>query len=650
MFYRFLLILGLISGSVALAPASAEAQTRSLKIYFTHTKERATVTFKQNGRYVQSGLDQLNRLLRDWRRNEPTKMDPRLFDLVWEVYQASGSRDYIHVVSAYRSPTTNNMLRSRSSGVANNSQHTQGRAMDFFLPDVPVARIRELGMKFQVGGVGFYPRSGTPFIHLDTGGVRAWPRMSRQELTRIFPDGKTLHLPPDGRKLAGYDAALADYKRRMGSGAVQVAGGGSNNSDGSSGGRRNRNLLAMLFGGGDEDEDAAAIASSAPMPSAPVATARNQPQPAAAPQPSRQVAAVLPNSRNAPIPLFRPQVAAVAAPQVAALAPIAAPAAPVPAAPPADANLATATLPATPVPPTAIADVPVAAPTAPSSPQFTDLASLDIPRPEFIDRSGLAVYAAGDAPAFDGREVTDIAVAAAAAPLPTERAQTAEAIQTALVPLPGARPEFAALEAALDPAPASAETAAAAAPNTELARLDAAIDLPRADAAPLPVPQPVEAMAASAAAAETAAPRNEAISISSGAPVETELAALAPSSGAVSDDAAQALAQRMTSDTALKAPRKGGRPSATDAVQTGPKAVRTDPTLTETMISSWAIGRTRVAAVNRPVESPRFVNKELRTAPDTVYTTGFSAEAVDANRFTGAAVNFLSVARFKNAQ
>ncbi len=97
-----------------LGAAEAEAQTRQLKIYFTHTKERGVVTFKKNGRYVQSGLDELNRLLRDWRRNEPTKMDPRLFDLIWEVYQASGSKDYIHVVSAYRSPNTNNMLRSRS--------------------------------------------------------------------------------------------------------------------------------------------------------------------------------------------------------------------------------------------------------------------------------------------------------------------------------------------------------------------------------------------------------------------------------------------------------------------------------------------------------------------------------------------------------
>ena len=78
--------------------------------------EKAEITFKRNGRYDQAGLKKINMFLRDWRRNEPTKMDPRLLDLVWEVYRAVGARDYIHVVSAYRSPATNSMLRSRSQG------------------------------------------------------------------------------------------------------------------------------------------------------------------------------------------------------------------------------------------------------------------------------------------------------------------------------------------------------------------------------------------------------------------------------------------------------------------------------------------------------------------------------------------------------
>ena len=85
-------------------------------------------------------------------------MDPQLLDLVWAIHRETGSREYIHVVSAYRSPGTNDMLRSRSSGVAKNSQHTQGKAMDFFIPGVPLDKLRAIAMKMQGGGVGYYPK------------------------------------------------------------------------------------------------------------------------------------------------------------------------------------------------------------------------------------------------------------------------------------------------------------------------------------------------------------------------------------------------------------------------------------------------------------------------------------------------------------
>lgn len=207
------------------APAAAFAEVRSLKLFFTHTGERATITYKRNGKYDQKGLAQVNRLLRDWRRNEPARMDPRLLDLVWEVYQRVGAKDYINIVSAYRSPATNNMLRgrSRNTGVAKNSQHTLGKAMDFYIPGVKLARLRETAMQLQIGGVGYYPTSGSPFVHLDVGSVRAWPRMSRKELARIFPNGQTLHLPADGRALPGYELAMADYKRRVKATSVVVA-------------------------------------------------------------------------------------------------------------------------------------------------------------------------------------------------------------------------------------------------------------------------------------------------------------------------------------------------------------------------------------------------------------------------------------------
>src|SRR5690606_32348337 len=103
------------------------------------------------------------------------------------------------------------------------------------------------------------PTSGSPFVHLDVGSVRAWPRMSRQELVSLFPDGKTMHVPTDGKPLPGYQQAVADYKRRVGADAIQVAGGGSNPSAS----KRSKGFLASLFGGGgDEDEEPEMIASN----------------------------------------------------------------------------------------------------------------------------------------------------------------------------------------------------------------------------------------------------------------------------------------------------------------------------------------------------------------------------------------------------
>lgn len=206
----------------AFASGAAHAEDRALKLYNNHTKERATIVFKRNGKYDRAGLAKINQFLRDWRRNEPTKMDPQLLDLVWEAYRKTGSNEYIHVVSAYRSPATNGALRSRSKGVAKNSQHTRGKAIDFFIPGVPLAELRAIGLRAQVGGVGYYPTSGSPFVHMDTGSVRHWPRMSRQQLVKVFPKGKTLHVPSDGKPLPGYSFALAAHKSRS-SGTTAIA-------------------------------------------------------------------------------------------------------------------------------------------------------------------------------------------------------------------------------------------------------------------------------------------------------------------------------------------------------------------------------------------------------------------------------------------
>lgn len=261
--HRLIAILLLAIGLSPVLAAAAKAETRTLKLHFIHTGEKAEITYKRNGRYDPAGLAKVNRFLRDWRRNEPTKMNPRLLDLVWQAYKASGSRNYINVVSAYRSPATNSMLRSRSKGVAKKSQHMLGNAMDFYIPGVPLKKLREIGLKMQGGGVGYYPRSGSPFVHFDVGNVRHWPRMSRKELVAVFPNGKTLHVPSDGKPLPGFDQALAAYQSRKKSGGTALALASTGD------GKKSKGLLAMLFGGGaDEEEESGGViaADEAPEP------------------------------------------------------------------------------------------------------------------------------------------------------------------------------------------------------------------------------------------------------------------------------------------------------------------------------------------------------------------------------------------------
>ena len=236
-------------GLAMFASPQAQAETRTLKIYHVHLNERSEITYKRDGKYLKDGLNKLNRALRDWRRNEPTKMDPALFDVIWEVYRKTGARGYINVIGGYRSPATNSMLRKRSNGVAEKSQHIRGKAMDFYIPGVSLKSLRYAGLKVQAGGVGYYPTSGSPFVHMDVGNVRHWPRMNRGELMAVFPDGKTIHVPSDGKPLAGYDVAMSMYKSRKSRGGGPIIAGGGEPV-------KRKSLLAALFGGGaDEEED-----------------------------------------------------------------------------------------------------------------------------------------------------------------------------------------------------------------------------------------------------------------------------------------------------------------------------------------------------------------------------------------------------------
>jgi len=256
-------------------PAQSREPDKTLKLYFGHTGEHGVFTFKRNGRYDRAQLDKINHFLRDWRRDATIHMDPHLLDLVWAIYQESGSHDEIHVVSAYRSPATNEMLRRRSSGVAKNSQHRLGKAMDWFVTDVPLAKLRGIAMKMQGGGVGYYPRSGSPFIHTDTGNVRAWPRMSRQQLLALFPNGHTLHLPADGKPLPGYEQAVAERKAEGTTALAYLETEPSTaEADRTGADAATRNWLSRVFPGtGDNEEDAVEEGPQSAPDSAPVAVA-----------------------------------------------------------------------------------------------------------------------------------------------------------------------------------------------------------------------------------------------------------------------------------------------------------------------------------------------------------------------------------------
>ncbi|WP_461510488.1 DUF882 domain-containing protein [Rhizobium leguminosarum] len=565
-------------------PSQAAGDTRSLKLYFIHTGEKAVITYKRNGKFDPKGLEQLNRFLRDWRKNQPTKMDPRLFDLIWEVYRQSGSRDYINVVCGFRSPGTNEMLRgrSRNSGVAEKSQHMLGKAMDFFIPDVKLATLRGIGMKMQVGGVGFYPKSGSPFVHMDVGGVRAWPRMSRDELVRLFPNGNTIHIPADGKPLPGYQQAMADYKRRASGTQIQIASASESESP------KHKTLFEALFGGGaDEQEDESD--DSTPVAVAKATPPKAEPAPAE-PQPT-EVADL-----NAPVPQVRPAFSNQPAGSEVASALVAPP----------SGNAAQQALAA-------------ALPADQAQPQqFADLSAYSIPVPSLLGprrAPGDAEVASTD-PVLTGANGLPV-------PTPIERPSVAENLLAAA----DADPEAEADEAdqdVLSPAVADALDQQRNEGESQIA----------SKAPPVTVEQAINA----AMTQKTPA-----------AKPPLELAALAPmtKSASFGDSFDEPAAE---SAVAQGLPAKGGRPTqkeaaAADASRT---TVRTEPKLTEKMISQWALTNARLEMASKQVKAPRFVSQTMRAQPTAVYAEGFNIKtaSVDPARFSGTAVNFMEVRKF----
>jgi len=153
-------------------PVLDTTSPRTLSLFNVNSNESLTVTYWADGTYRREALNQLNHFLRDSQTGEQTEMDPLLFDVLWHTMQITGYGGSVEVLSAFRSPETNAWLASVSRGVARDSQHMNGNAMDIRFPGVPVFKIRQAARSLQMGGVGFYPRSG--FVHLDTGPIRYW--------------------------------------------------------------------------------------------------------------------------------------------------------------------------------------------------------------------------------------------------------------------------------------------------------------------------------------------------------------------------------------------------------------------------------------------------------------------------------------------
>lgn len=154
--------------SAALDPLAG----RALKFAHTHTGERIAVEYFAGGTYLPDALESVNHFLRDFRTGEVHDIDAGLLDLLHRLTSLTGTSQPFQVISGFRSPKTNTMLRQRSEGVAAGSLHMQGQAIDVRLADIPLARLRTAALSVRRGGVGFYPASN--FVHVDTGRVRTW--------------------------------------------------------------------------------------------------------------------------------------------------------------------------------------------------------------------------------------------------------------------------------------------------------------------------------------------------------------------------------------------------------------------------------------------------------------------------------------------
>ena len=182
---RAFLGIGAAAAAATLVPSRAHAATRAatgfkaperiLSFFNTHTGERLKAAYCTGGSYQPDALRDLNYILRDFRANEIKPIDPRLFDLLNELGGTLETDQPFHIISGYRSPHTNEMLRERGgavTGVASHSLHMVGQAIDIRVPGVQLQNLRNAAKSLKIGGVGFYPDLN--FVHVDVGRVRYW--------------------------------------------------------------------------------------------------------------------------------------------------------------------------------------------------------------------------------------------------------------------------------------------------------------------------------------------------------------------------------------------------------------------------------------------------------------------------------------------
>ena len=146
-------------------------EPRSIVLKNLHTEEALEAVYWDRGKYVPDALEAVNKVLRDYRTGDVHPIDPRLLDVLADLRSAVGSKAPFQVISGYRSPQTNAMLRERSAEVAQHSLHMDGMAIDLFLDDVELDRLHAAALDLSRGGVGYYPAK---FVHLDVGPVRHW--------------------------------------------------------------------------------------------------------------------------------------------------------------------------------------------------------------------------------------------------------------------------------------------------------------------------------------------------------------------------------------------------------------------------------------------------------------------------------------------